>query len=85
MTNKTLEKFISLAAAMPEGMCINEMEAALRAYKETKSKEAKVKLAMACQLFCTKMAIDEEGLVKVLRDTDSLHAINNKIMNAVNN
>jgi len=85
MTNKTLEKFISLAAAMPEGMCLNELEAALRAFRETKSKEAKVKLAMSCQLFCTKMAIDEEGLVKVLNDTNSMHSLNSKIINAVNN
>lgn len=85
MTNKTLEKFISLAAAIPEGMCLNELEAALSQYKQTRSKEAKVKLAMSCQLFCTKMAIDEEGLVKVLSDTDALHSINNKIFNAVKN
>lgn len=85
MTNKSLEKFISLAAAMPAGMCLQELDQAVQRYKQSHAPEDREKLAMACQLFCTKIAIDEEGLVKVLQDTNSLQSVHQKIINSASN
>lgn len=85
MTNKTLEKFISLAAAMPAEMCLDELERAVAIYKQTRANVAKEKVAMACQLFCTKIAIDEQGLVKVLQDSNSMSAVHEKIIKSASN
>lgn len=77
-----MDQFLALAATLPEEVVLRELEKAIIRYKESKNEESKRNLLMYCQLVSSKVAIEAEGLVKVITDINSLADTHSKMKNA---